>query len=519
MQNLKVSNSFTESLPGDSDTQNIPRQVMNACYSFVMPKGMADPELIIYNKELAKDLFPDPFFCSSPIFTSIMSGNTLAEGSKPFAMCYGGHQFGYWAGQLGDGRAINLGETDSLHGPLNLQLKGAGPTPYSRTADGFAVLRSSIREYLCSESMHFLGIPTTRALSLTLTGEEVLRDVMYNGNALFEPGAVICRVAPNFIRFGNFELLSYRNEIDILKSLTDYTIQHYFPHLTGDEHKYLRFFKEVSDRTCDLIVEWRRVGFVHGVLNTDNMSISGLTLDYGPFGWIDNYDPDWTPNTTDLPGKRYRYGNQHIIAQWNLLQLANALFPLIKDEEGLKTILYDFKVNYYQKYQDMMLQKMGLFEASENDKEIITETEALLELLQADMTLFFRKLSGINTNSNENDWKEIFRYTSYIETVDRYLTQIISWGSKYRERLKSEKLNDEERKEKMNVVNPKYVLRNYMAQMAIEQAEKNNYVLLHELHEMLKRPYDEQPEYEKWFAKRPDWAKEKIGCSMLSCSS
>ena len=520
MNRIKLKSTFTEMLPSDPNEGNFPRQVMNVCFSYVKPKGMASPIMVIYSKEVADDLNLEKEYCESPDFTAIMTGNKLAEGSKPYAMCYGGHQFGHWAGQLGDGRAINLGEITTLDSHLNLQLKGAGPTPYSRTADGFAVLRSSVREFLCSEAMFHLGVPTTRALSLTLTGEEVLRDIMYNGNAAFEKGAVVCRVAPSFIRFGNFEIFSSRNDTDTLRKLTDYTIHQYYPHLSNNSNKYIQLFSEVADRTCDMIVHWQRTGFVHGVMNTDNMSILGLTIDYGPYGWIDNYDPNWTPNTTDLPGKRYRFANQPVIAQWNLLKLANALYPLINDEEVLKNIVQDFRLHYTERYLKMMKSKLGLFESDGDDEHLISELEKMLQMSEIDMTIFFRNLVSINTSTNEKECLEVIKPAIYDDSITEDAKHIvITWCVKYQQRLKAERITQSERKRKMNSVNPKYVLRNYMAQMAIDNAEKGSFDLIYIFYDMLKRPYNEQPEYEKWFAKRPDWAREKVGCSMLSCSS
>jgi len=269
-------------------------------------------------------------------FLEVMTGNSIIENSKPFAMCYAGHQFGNWAGQLGDGRAINLGEIKNWA----LQLKGAGPTPYSRTADGLAVLRSSIREYLCSEAMHHLGVPTTRALSLSLTGDQVLRDVLYDGNPAYEKGAIVSRVAKTFLRFGNFELFAARNDLKNLKILADYTIKSHFSHLGNPcKEVYLKFFQEITNKTLEMIIHWQRVGFVHGVMNTDNMSILGLTIDYGPYGWLEGFDFGWTPNTTDKQHKRYRFGNQPTIGLWNLYQLANALYPLIDEATPLEEIL------------------------------------------------------------------------------------------------------------------------------------------------------------------------------------
>jgi len=521
MTYIRLSNIFTDTLPADPELANFPRQVQNACYSWVKPKGMAHPQMIIFSEELANDLDIPSDYCTSQTFTDIMTGNQLAENSKPYAMCYGGHQFGNWANQLGDGRAINLGEIPTKKGHLNLQLKGAGPTPYSRTADGFAVLRSSIREFLCSEAMHHLGVPTTRALSLTLTGEDVLRDMMYNGNAAYEKGAVVCRVSQAFIRFGNFEILAARKDLDNLKKLLDFTINEYFPNLTKNENLYLTFFKEVCEKTCDMIVHWQRVGFVHGVMNTDNMSILSETIDYGPYGWMDNYDPDWTPNTTDLPGKRYRFGNQPIIAQWNLLKLANAIFPMMTDqEEALSQTIQDFRIQYASKYQVMMKNKLGLYVDQDSDEGLIYELEQILKTAEVDMTIFFRLLSNVNQDTDISLIIDVISPSFYQDDIDDDAEEkITSWFEKYINRLGCEVNTNEERQAKMNSTNPKYVLRNYMAQLAIDEADKGNYGLIHELHQLLKRPYDEQMEYEKWFAKRPDWARQKVGCSMLSCSS
>jgi len=521
MSNIKVTNTLTDYLPADLELANHPRQVQNACFSWVNPKGMANPQMIIFSEEMANELNIPLAFCKSQEFTDIMTGNTLAENSKPFAMCYGGHQFGNWANQLGDGRAINLGEIKTKTGHLNLQLKGAGPTPYSRSADGFAVLRSSIREFLCSEAMYHLGVPTTRALSLTLTGEDVLRDMMYNGNAAYEKGATVCRVAPAFIRFGNFEILAARKEEENLKKLLDFTIDQYFSHLASSENLYVAFFKEVCEKTCDMIVHWQRVGFVHGVMNTDNMSILSETIDYGPYGWIDNYDPDWTPNTTDLPGKRYRFGNQPLIAQWNLLKLANAIFPLMPEqEEQLSQTIQNFRSMYASKYQIMMKSKLGLYTENDGDESLIYELEQILKSSEIDMTIFFRLLSKVHKHSDVSTMITLMDQAFYQDDMDDDTeNKITSWFEKYVERLKSELTTNDKRHQLMNATNPKYVLRNYMAQMAIDEANKGDYGLIYELYELLKKPYEDQSANEKWFAKRPDWARQKVGCSMLSCSS
>ncbi len=452
-------------------------------------------------------------------FLEIFSGSKLLPNTSPYAMCYGGHQFGNWAGQLGDGRAINLAEIEHNDKNWALQLKGAGETPYSRTADGLAVLRSSIREYLCSEAMFHLGVPTTRALSLMLSGDMVLRDVMYDGNPDFEKGAIVCRTAPSFLRFGNYELLAARQDVTTLKTLVDYTIRHHFKHLGKPSKKvYAKFFKEVAVKSMEMVVHWQRVGFVHGVMNTDNMSILGLTIDYGPYGWLEDYDQGWTPNTTDRANKRYRFGTQPQIVLWNLLKLANALYPLIEETEALQTILSEYQEEVKVAYLEMMKSKLGIFEADAGDNLLIEELERVLQLSETDMTIFFRKLANF-CSSADGLVKISAAFYKPDEIRGEVKTNWEAWLSKYGERLKKETKSATERTEHMNSVNPKYVLRNYMAQLAIDDADQGDYVLLDELFQLLKKPYAEQPENEKWFAKRPDWARHKVGCSMLSCSS
>lgn len=520
--NIQIDNSFTETLPADKIKENYVRQVSEAAYSFVEPKKPSNPKLLIFSKELAETLGFQQNFIKSESFIKMFSGADILEGTSPYAMAYGGHQFGHWAGQLGDGRAINLFELIHHNQRWALQLKGSGLTPYSRNADGLAVLRSSIREFLCSEAMFHLGVPTTRALSLCLSGNEVLRDMFYNGNPGYEKGAIVCRVAPSFIRFGNFQLFIARNDIKNLQQLTDYTIKNFYPEIKSEgKEKYLSFFEQISKRTLDMVIHWERVGFVHGVMNTDNLSILGLTIDYGPYGWIDDYDETWTPNTTDAQNRRYRFGNQANICLWNLAQLANALYPLVEeDKEALINVLNDFKANHQKQYIEMMCHKIGLYTSQTDDENLIHQLTHLLQLVETDMTIFYRNLALIVKSDNLNVIT-IFQDAFYQpeKITDEIKQQWENWFELYIVRLQKEKQSDKERREHMNKINPKYVLRNYMAQMAIDKADEGDYTLLHELHELLKRPYDEQPENEKWFAKRPDWARSKPGCSMLSCSS
>ncbi|WP_251358452.1 YdiU family protein [Kangiella sp. TOML190] len=521
MTNASVNNFFIDNLPADTETENFTRQVANACYSFCTPVKPSSPQLLSHSWEVAELVGIDTKHGVSQEWQAILSGSKLADDSKTFAMRYAGHQFGHWAGQLGDGRAINLGNIVHNDQSLELQLKGAGPTPYSRAGDGFAVLRSSIREYLCSEAMHHLKIPTTRALALMTTGDWVDRDMFYDGNVQPEAGAIVCRVAPSFIRFGNFQVHAAFQELEILKQLADFTIGHYFPQLVEkhiDKATYLAWFKIVCELTAKMIVHWQRVGFVHGVMNTDNMSIHGLTIDYGPYGFLDNFDPNWTPNTTDAQGKRYRYANQPYIAHWNLVKLAEALYPLIEDAKPLEAILNEFPVYYEQQSQRMMANKLGLDKVLATDKELFEDLEKLLAATETDMTIFYRELAqfdGQLTSINN-----LFTDAYYQETLtDDYIQARHQWFLAYSERLQQNTISHSEKTELMNRTNPKYILRNYLVQIAIDKANQGDYSEINKLLEIMRKPYSEQPEFEDYYQKRPEWARNKAGCSMLSCSS
>ena len=529
LDELVFDNRFVNDLPPDPETINSRRQVFNAWYSWVKPLPASNPLCVAYAKEVLALLDLPESVGESETFAEVFVGNNLLPGMESYATCYGGHQFGHWAGQLGDGRAINLGEVVNQRGERwALQLKGAGPTPYSRNADGLAVLRSSVREFLCSEAMHHLGVPTTRALSLVLTGNTVIRDMFYDGNPQAEQGAVVCRVAPSFTRFGHFQIAAARQDLELLKQLVDYTIRTDFPELSESptESLYLTWFKEVCRRTAEMVVHWQRVGFVHGVMNTDNMSILGLTIDYGPYGWLDNFDFEWTPNTTDAAERRYRYGNQPSIAYWNLGQLANAIFPLLGEEKlpELQAALKVYKATFETSWQAMMASKLGLAAFNpETDNELCTELFILLQAVDTDMTIFFRKLAqiGMNPDVRDSELYQPLQDAFYVEEElsEAYLNQLAAWLRLYIVRVQSDKLPDAERRERMNAANPKYVLRNYLAQLAIDKATEGDFSLVQELLELLRRPYDEQPEKENFAAKRPDWAKQRPGCSALSCSS
>lgn len=516
---LNIKNHFISELPADAILENSRRQVFDAAFSYIQPKKPSHPKIIHIATDFAKELGFSQTDLQSQEFADVFTGSKTYPNTKPFAMCYAGHQFGHWAGQLGDGRAINLFEIEYQQKNWMFQLKGAGETPYSRNADGLAVLRSSIREYLCSEAMYHLGVPTTRALTLALSGDEVLRDMLYDGNPAFEKGAIVTRVAPSFLRFGSYEIFTARNDIKNLKILVDFTINHHFKYLGITNKKtYALFFEEVCKKTLAMIIHWQRVGFVHGVMNTDNMSILGLTIDYGPYGWLEDFDFGWTPNTTDRQHKRYRYGNQPNIALWNLYQLANALYPLLEDAKPFEKALENFKIEYEKQSLQMMLSKIGLFTKEPNDEKLIEKLFSNLESSATDLTIFFRNLSNFKVASNGFEVvKEAFYNLQEIK--DAKTKNWEDWFVAYEKRLQIENISFAEKKQKMNAINPKYVLRNYMAQLAIDAAENKDYNLIDELYQLLKKPYDEQPENEKWFAKRPDWAKHKIGCSMLSCSS
>ena len=523
---LQFNHRFNDELPADIETDNHRRIVVAACFSYVNPKAVKAPKLVAYSKEVAKNIGLSDRHCESDIFTDVFSGNTLLKGMQPYAQCYGGHQFGHWAGQLGDGRAINLGEIINDAGEHHLlQLKGAGPTPYSRNADGLAVLRSSVREFICSEAMYHLGVPTTRALSLVLTGEEVIRDMFYDGNPKPEQGAIVCRSAPSFLRFGSYEIFTAQGDLDTLRRLVDYTIKTDFPHLGKPSIEvYISWFNEVCELTAKMVVHWMRVGFVHGVMNTDNMSILGLTIDYGPYGWLESYDPNWTPNTTDASGKRYRYSHQAQIAQWNLVQLANALYPLIESTEPLKRCINDFATNYAAQLETMRAAKLGLLAYRDGDSSLIASLHKILQLVETDMTLFYRGLADLKVYQQDQTDAQLMAPLTQAYYVDAQLTtenktQICQWLRQYQQRVRLDGIPDESRRKVMNTINPKYVFRNYLAQLATDKAEQGDFSLVKELLEVLRHPYDEQPDKVRFSIKRPDWARQRAGCSMLSCSS
>ena len=526
---LHFDNRFVAELPGDPDRSLRPRQVKAAAWSAVAPTPVAAPHLLAASREVATLVGLTEADVRTPHFANVFAGNDLLPGMEPYSAAYGGHQFGHWAGQLGDGRAITLGETINAAGERwELQLKGAGPTPYSRTADGRAVLRSSVREFLCSEAMHHLGVPTTRALSVVTTGDPVMRDMFYDGNTAPEPGAVVCRVAPSFIRFGNFELPTSRGDVALLERLVDFTIARDYPHLTHLTHlagdateQRTRWFTEICERTARMIVGWMRVGFVHGVMNTDNMSILGLTIDYGPYGWLDDFDPNWTPNTTDAGGRRYRYGQQPAIAQWNLVRLAEALAPLFDSAEPLQAGLDRYMGVYTVEYEGMIASKFGFARSSEAVDAITGEGLALLYHAEIDYTLFFRALGEVPDTLPEDDAALALLGDVFYSEEKRaaHRERLVAWLHRWHDAVLASGLSFVRRRAAMHAVNPKYVLRNYLAQEAIDAAATDGGALVETLLEVMRWPYDEQPEHARFAARRPEWARHKAGCSMLSCSS
>ena len=499
--------SFPSELQADPVLDNRSRQVPNASYTRVDPTAVAAPKLLGWSHALGEYLgIERP---ASPAAVEVLAGNRVLPGMQPYAARYGGHQFGHWAGQLGDGRAITLGEMIATDGSRQeLQLKGAGRTPYSRTADGRAVLRSSLREFVCSEAMHFLGVPTTRALSLVATGEPVIRDMFYDGHPAPEPGAVVCRVAPSFIRFGNFQIHAASNETELLRRLADYVIRNFYPGFD-----YVGFFEVLARRTALLIADWMRLGYVHGVMNTDNMSILGVTIDYGPYGWLEGYDPNWTPNTTDAPTLRYTYGNQPQIAHWNLARLAEALLPLGADHSGLEQGLNLYAETFNGAWRRAIADKLGVTAFDRpGDEQLLSDLFTLMYEKETDFTLFFRHLAAVPLDTaDDSALLAPLRDAFYAEPADGWA----SWLRKYVTRVKDEP----KRIERMNKANPKYVFRNYLAQLAIDALEKGDTSVMERLLEVLERPYDEQPQHSDLAARRPEWARNRAGCSALSCSS
>ncbi len=479
--------------------ENTYARLPESFYARVEPTPLPNPHLVSFNPDASALLDLDPDEAKRPEFAGVFGGQLLVPGMEPVAMLYSGHQFGIYAGQLGDGRAILLGEVRNDRGEKwDLQLKGAGQTPFSRDGDGRAVLRSTIREYLCGEAMHGLGIPTTRSLCIVAGDEAVLRERP-------EVAAMLLRMAPTHVRFGSFQAFFARRQPEHVQRLADYVIGQFYPHLAGAPDKYPRFFHEVAARTGRLIAKWQAVGWAHGVMNSDNMSIVGLTLDYGPYGFLDAYDPGFICNHSDHHG-RYSFRNQPDIGYFNLRCLGQALSSLVTPEQEQEALVaYEAACNAH--YMELMREKLGLQETHDGDASLAEDLLGLMAAGRVDYTIFFRALGGFR--SGESKKNEALRdFFVNRDGFDR-------WAARYTERLRAEGSRDEDRRPRMHRVNPKYVLRNHLAQVAIERARQKDYTEIDRLRLLLKDPFAEQPDMEAYAALPPDWAKEII----VSCSS
>jgi serine/tyrosine/threonine adenylyltransferase len=474
-----------------------------------------DPYLVAISRECAASLGFDASLAlgdERDAFAAYFAGNPTRDWppeALPYAAVYSGHQFGVWAGQLGDGRALTLGEVEHDGARLEVQLKGAGRTPYSRMGDGRAVLRSSIREFLCSEAMHHLGIPTTRALAIVGSELPVRRESI-------ETSAIVTRVAPSFVRFGHFEHFYSGDRIEHLRALADHVIDRFYPHCHDADDPYLALLDEAVRATADLIVEWQGVGFCHGVMNTDNMSILGLTIDYGPFGFMDGFNAHHVCNHSDTQG-RYSYGRQPQVAYWNLFCLAQALVPLMgghlpeegraeKVVEEAQKVMEHYRTRFGPALEAKMRAKLGLEIEHADDAKLANELFEVMHNNRADFTLTFRNLSKLSKRDASLDApvRDLF--------LDR--AAFDAWAARYRERLSMESRDDASRAGAMNRVNPKYVLRNHLAEQAIRQAADKDFSEVARLLEVLRHPYDEQPEHEAYAGLPPDWASDlEVSCS------
>ena len=478
-------------------------QLPDSFYRRVNPQALSNPYLVAFSPAVAELLDIDPLLFQNQQLIDLLSGSAIATGSDPLAMIYAGHQFGHFVPQLGDGRALMIGEiADSDGTDWEIQLKGSGLTPFSRMGDGRAVLRSTIREYLGSEAIAALGIPTTRALCITGSNDAVYRERP-------ETAAVLTRLAPSHLRFGNFEVFFYRQQYAELKILADFIIEQFYPDCATAVNPYLELLRQVIERTARLVAQWQLVGFTHGVLNSDNMSMLGLTIDYGPYGFLDTYQSAFVCNHSDEQG-RYAYDQQPRIGLFNLSCLAQAMLPLIDDESGelaaekAKQLLADYQPAYLAHYYQGMAAKLGLPAFREGDEDLISRLFGLMEK-SVDFTIFFRRLSKFGLAENSNELRDLF--------IDR--DGFTTWYQDYQARLETGKTADESRRRQMLAVNPKFILRNYLAQQAIERAEQGDFSEVETLHALLQKPFDEQPGMEDYAAESPDWARHID----LSCSS
>jgi len=461
---------------------------------------VSHPHWVARSEALARSLGLGDWLASDDAL-AVLSGNRGIAGAQPQASVYSGHQFGVWAGQLGDGRALTLGEIDTPGGPMEVQLKGSGLTPYSRMGDGRAVLRSSIREFLGSEAMQGLGIPTTRALAVIGSPQAVRRETI-------ETAAVVTRVAPSFLRFGHFEHFAHTaNDADALRCLLDGTLARYFPELQGDAEPAAALLQAVALRTARLMAQWQAVGFCHGVMNTDNMSLLGLTIDYGPFGFLDGFDPGHICNHSDHQG-RYAYARQPGVAFWNLHALAQALLPTLDGpaeaaSDRLLAALEPYKAEYARAMLAALRAKLGLVSEQDDDQILVDDLLRLMAADRADFTITFRRLAGPDEAT-----RDVF--------VNR--AAFDAWALRYRARLGLEggdaAANATARAERMNRVNPKFVLRNHLAQTAIERAQQGDFSEVQRLLQILARPFDEQPDHAAYADHPPAWAQQiEVSCS------
>ncbi|XP_071804558.1 protein adenylyltransferase SelO-like [Asterias amurensis] len=509
-----------ETFPLDDIEENYIRQVSNVVFSKVFPSPMKTrSHIIALSEEVASgilDLHPDA--CNSEFFTAFVTGNTFLSNSVPLSHRYGGHQFGSWSGQLGDGRAVLLGEYVNSKGERwELQLKGSGLTPYSRRGDGRAVLRSSIREFLCSEAMYHLGIPTSRAVSLSVSSDPVWRDQFYDGHPKQEKAAVVLRLAPSWFRIGSLEILAKNQEIALLRKLTDFLIAQYFAEVDmSDADRYLAFFSEVVSETASMIAKWMSVGFAHGVMNTDNFSLLSLTIDYGPFGFLDSYIPEFVPNTSDDEAL-YSYEKQPDVAYFNLNKLRIALLPLVTKQQSsqLGYILEGYQGIYKICFMQLFRKKLGLTGVEEVDEYIIGFFLKLMQDTSADFTMTFHQLGALSLdNLSKNEIPESLWALKDLQQHERFSDWIQDYTDRARRAGGETRLTN--REEIMNAVNPRYILRNWMAHEAIQKAEGGDYSKLHLLQTVLKTPYKVQDEAERaLFAQRPpQWAsKIRVSCS------
>ena len=499
MKGLVVQNGMMQRTLETLAFDNTYARLPTAFYAKLNPSPFSStPYLIHANQAAAERIDLDPEQFKRGEFATVFGGGALASGMEPLAMLYSGHQFGVYVPQLGDGRAILLGEATNQRGERwDLHLKGGGMTPFSRDGDGRAVLRSTIREYLCCAAMQGLGIPTTKALCLVGSDDKVYREQV-------ETGAMLVRMAPSHVRFGTFEVFYYRKQHEHLRVLADYVIEQHFPHFREVDEKYARFFSEVVERTAKLIAQWQAVGWAHGVMNTDNMSILGLTLDYGPYGFMDDYDAGFICNHSDHNG-RYAFNQQPYIGLWNLSCLAQALLPL-SEKDALKVGLETYQPLFEREYQRHMRAKLGLSETRTGDDELVRDFLGLLQGSHADYTIVFRELGTFSSHDDAvND-----KLREHFLNRDRF----DEWAVRYRDRLRGEQSHDDERSVRMNRVNPKYVLRNYLAQTAIEKAQQKDFSEIDRLFTLLQNPFSEQPGMEAYALPPPNWGKHlSVSCS------